>query len=179
MSTHPDDELDGLIDSTARELTLGSPSAALRESVRARLSARRAWWQVPIWQPALGAAALAVLAVALMVPDRQVPAVPAAPETRASAPGVDEPPPMVARGLPASADGSGEAGRSASPRPQPSGSEPQAAASNQVTVPEDPLPPIEPLEIEPVPIERAVIEEIAAPMPLSIDRLQIERLSLE
>jgi hypothetical protein len=172
MSTDRDDALDGLIDETARELTLGSPSPALRENVRARRSGRSGYRRIPIWQPALGTAALAVLAIALMLPDRES-ALPAVQENQAIRPEM-EPPSTVAGVL----QPSGMAEQPRTLRPSVV-REPPTRASNQVAVPPNPLPPIEPLEIEPVPIERAVIEEIAAPMPLSIDRLHIERLSLE
>jgi hypothetical protein len=177
------DSLDTLIDDTASQLTAGAPSSALRENVRARLAPRRAWWQVPIWQPALGAAAAAVVAIVLMSPDETVPVSPVrssgqAPEWgpastgQTARPVVDQPAVVVADGRPVSTARSGEAGGRASRRVLPE--------SNQVAVPANPLPPIEPLDVEPVPpIAFAVIERLPEPVPLRIERLQIERLSLE
>lgn len=177
------DSLDALIDDTARELSAGSPSAALRDNVRARLAPRRAWWQIPIWQPALGAAALAVVAIVLMSPDEpapvssvtspsQAPMGGAASADPTARPAVAKPPIVVAEGRPVSTERPGRVTRSVARRLQP-------PESNQVAVPADPLPPIDPLAVEPVPIEFAVIERIPEPMPLRIERLQIERLSLE
>jgi hypothetical protein len=175
--------LDTLIDDAARALTTGSPSAALRENVRARLVPRRGWRQVPVWQPALGAAVLGVVAMVLMSPDAPAPTSTPASSGQAPIPGPASSGPatppaaeqaiVLAEVRPALPGRSGGGARRVPRREQPS-------ADNQVAAPADPLPPIEPLEVEPVsPIELAVIERIPEPMPLRIQSLQIERLFFE
>ena len=56
------DDLDDLIDETARALTEGTPSSSIRERVAARVGQPRPWWPSYAWRLA-AVAAVVVLAV--------------------------------------------------------------------------------------------------------------------
>jgi hypothetical protein len=173
MSEDPEDVIDRLIDETARDLTTGTPSSALRSRVNARIvsGARIGWTPRTIWQPALATAAVAVVALVLLRPSPE-------PETTA----------------PVSSSPTGRVETVESPQvaaiefAPPQVEQPQAprmaaqsgrmvAQNNRVGTPADPLQTIEPIAIEPMAgIEFAVVERIPEPMPLRIDQLRVEPL---
>jgi hypothetical protein len=173
MSAERDDQhdaVDALIDESARSLTKGEPSVALRARVRSVIDAaprRRPW----AWQPAL-AGAVVVVAVSAWLLMRNAPVTPssegappvitstAPPETRAQR---DEPSPLA---------GAGQA-----KQPERQRAPLVIISAERVTPLADPLPAIEPIEIEPVESSAmAAIERMPAPMPLEIEQLMIEQL---
>jgi hypothetical protein len=173
MSEERDDQrdvVDALIDEAARSLTQGEPSALLRRRVRASISApppRR----VLVWAPAT-AAVVVVVVVSAWLLVRDTPVTPpregappvissnAPPETRAPR---DEPSPL-ARVEQAN-------------RPQRLRAPLVIISAERVTPIADPLPAIEPIEIEPVESSAmAAIERLPAPMPLEFEQLEIEQL---
>jgi hypothetical protein len=163
----PSVAVDALIDDTAREMTAGLPSPALRERVCARLAPRRR----PIWRPALAAAALAVLTFVLMPSGDEVP--PAAPTAGEQARSGSSPPVTAAAdiGEPAPVVVEQDTVRV----PQRAATRAEAAAF--ATREDETM--LAPLVIAPVPVLVATVEEIPGPMPLRIDGLEIPPLSIE
>ena len=157
------DPIDALIDDTAKEMTAGSPSIALREHLRARLTpAPRAWWQVPMWQPVLGAAVLIAIAFVLLW---RSPAVPGGP-----APVRFEPPlaPEVVQAI----DEPAIERVAVAPRA------PVARAVRLPVLPDDIN--VEPLDFTPIPQSSlAAIERIAVLAPLQVEQLAIAELLSE
>lgn len=163
------DDLDALIDDTARSLSDVSPRASLREGVRARIAGTREWWRVPVWQPAL-TGALVVALVVLLWP-RQRPDAPSGTFVPPSAPaGVDpglaEPAAGAESRVPATASNVesiavSAVGGSVMPRPVPG-----------ATI-------IAPLEVEPIAPELIVVEAISLPMPVALRPVEIERLTFQ
>ena len=163
------DDLDALIDDTARSLSDVSPRASLPEGVRVRIGRTREWWRVPVWQPAL-TGALVVALVVLLWP-RQKPDAPTG-------------------GL---APGSARAGVG------PDRTEPAAAVESRVpevavnvervavsAVRERVMPPPVPgativarLEIEPIASDLIVVHAIPLPMPIALRPVEIEPLDFQ
>lgn len=174
MSTDRDDALDTLIDDTARDLTARAPSPSLRENVRARLSPRRAWWQLPLWQPALGVAALAVVVILVMSRSDPAPVAPQSAPEQAAAPPTAEEPALAPRA---------SARTPASPVEQPGvRALPKRAVARVplaafVTREDETM--LEPLVVAPMPAPIAVVEELPDPTPLRIAGLEIRPLSAE
>jgi hypothetical protein len=165
---HQRDVVDALIDEAARSLTQGAPSALLRTRVRAAI-ATPPLRHVLVWVPATVAVVVAVAAWFVM---REAPTTPRR----------DGAPPVMSRSEPLKAP---------EPRAEPlalarlersNTPEPQRPAvvmlsAERVTPIADPLPAIEPIEIEPVESgPMAAIERMPAPMPVEIERLEIEQL---
>jgi hypothetical protein len=180
MSAERDDQrdaVDALIDEAARSLTQAEPPMALRARVRSSIASGRRGrpWA---WQPALVGAAAAVVATVVVWQMRDMNETPA--------------PPSIPQGVERAPDG---------PRKEPSATalreaelprsvetvarrEPAAlvqaspvAFRGPVNPAAEPLPAIEPIEIEPVESSAmAAIERMPAPMPVAIERLEIERL---
>jgi hypothetical protein len=154
------EQIDRLIDDTARELTTGSPSPALREGVRARLAPGRPWWRVPLWQPALGAAVLTVAILLTLRPETKAPVV---------APTVQ--PTVAAAAAPAVVAG---------PVAPPPVRVIRRVERAQFAFAADDSPVeqlvVEPINAEPIATAVAVVEDVSAPMPLSIAGLEIRPL---
>ena len=168
---HGRDPIDAVIDDTARALTAGLPSDVLRERVSARLGPRRSSSYGPVWRPALGAA-VAALVIWFALPRSDGDSPPVTPPLRTSAPSVEiaSPAPSVIETRPPSPAARSARVDARSPR---RGEDRFAALANA-------LPPIEPIEIEPVPPSTvARIEQIPTPMPLRIEQLAFERLFTE
>jgi hypothetical protein len=163
------DDLDALIDDTARSLSDVSPRASLREGVRVRVAGTREWWRVPVWQPAL-TGALVVALVVLLWP-RQRPDAPTGGFAPSSAPaGVG-------------ADLSEQAVAVESQVPATSANVERIAVS---AVGENVMPPpvpgatiVAPFEIEPIASELIVVEAISLPMPVALRPVEIEPLTFQ
>jgi hypothetical protein len=169
MRVDRSDDLDALIDDTARSLSDVSPRASLREGVRVRIAGTREWWRLPAWQPAL-TGALVVALVVLLWP-RQRPDAP----TGGLAP--DSAPAGVGPGL-------------AEPAVAAESRVPAAAANVERiavrAVGERVMPPpvpgatiVVPLQIEAIAPELIVVEAIALPMPVALRPVEIERLTFQ
>lgn len=169
MSVDPSDDLDALIEDTARSLSDFPPRASLQEGVRVRIAGAREWWRVPVWQPVL-TGALVVSFVVLLWP-RQSPDAPTGGFAPSSAPagvgpGLAEPAPGTELRVPATtANVEGISVR---------------AVSGSVMPP--PVPGatiVAPLEIEPIASELIVVEAISLPMPVALRPVEIERLTFQ
>ena len=195
MSTHGephDDDLDRLIDRTAQAMTSGAPPAGLVFTVRARVNARPpAWKRAPVWGIATSAVAAAGLLVAVVLrqpapaPDADAPArmavSPGASARRAPAPAAaastTRMPPAVAGGAPRTG---------ATP---PAYAAPvlhsNAAAANGSVVSGAPsaagtlisVEP-EPLVFEPLEERQLMVDALRDPVPLEVEQLTIEPITL-
>ena len=174
------DPLDALIDATARELTTGEPSPALRERVGARISRPRAWWQVPAWQPTVALAAATVVAAVVFWPGKEAIAPSPVP---ASAPLVAELP-LVPEMMPAPKPEAPAVARPARRAPPLVGAmaalEPAAPPTVTPTAIGDDMEPLllTPLDIAPLTMT-VVANDPNVPMPLRIEGLSINPLTLE
>jgi hypothetical protein len=187
----PRDAVDALIDESARLVTSSEPPAALRARVRASIDSpprRRPW----AWQPALAGAAVVLIAsiVVWQRPFTSEPVTPPSiPQRLERAPDVPPAPrlvepPQTARNATAGQSAGGvarppsrDAQRRTSRGPAASAQAPGVAFSGPLTPAAEPLPVIEPIVIEPVePSAAAAIERMPAPMPVEIERLEIELL---
>jgi hypothetical protein len=174
-------------------MTSGSPSPALRQRVRARIEppAQRAIRRRRarlVWTPALAVGATAVL-VFLVTRQREPLSVttqetssPPEVVSRSEAAGS----PVVAVVEPGSAGTEPTRSVTTVRRSRRAGEiDSSSAAENDFVTPlEGELPPIERIAIErvtiePVPLDLAVIERIPEPMPLRIERLQMQRFDLQ
>jgi len=179
MSMQGDDpraELDALIDETARELTSGAPDPALRVRVAERIANRsRTWWRVPVWRPVLAAVVIAVVAVLLWPGPRRVAPLeerPVASVERAPVPGTTAPGGVTA----SPPEREPETARvTDGPRVEsPRAVEPDVLAEAGF----EPLVP-EPLIVQPIDATLVAVDAIQVPMPLWIERLSIEPISIQ
>ena len=167
QGNHDSDAIDAVIDATARSLTAGEPSAALRVKVRERIDHRSgAWWLTPAW----GAAA-AVLVAAVVVwsflPGATNRPVPAERTLTQSVPGrAPIPDPRV---QPVSVPAVVPARQLRAPV------EISAAATDQTAAELE--SPIDPISIAPLSTRQIAVE--ASPvMPIEIDLLEIQPLQV-
>jgi hypothetical protein len=173
MSMHDDgsrDHVDALIDDTARSMTAAPPPVSLREAVRDRIERRRSAWNVPLWQAGLVAASLvAIVVTARIVLD--------APKRPASVPAIGE---SAATSPPAPVPVT-EPAVTRADNPQPA----RRARRQTVVAAATLLPPQPPIVVEPIAVELledeppVELEFMEAPMPLIVEQLIVEPLTLE
>jgi hypothetical protein len=166
MPVDRSDDVDALIDDTARSLSDVSPRASLREGVRVRIGGTRERWRVPVWQPALAGALAGVLVVMLW--PRQRPDSPAgglAPRSAAAeaGPGLAEAPASAELHVPAMAESLGRAVGEVAETPMPS---PVPGATI-----------VAPLEIQPIASNLIVVEALSLPMPMALRPVEIAPLN--
>jgi hypothetical protein len=162
--------LDALIDEAARALTATAPPASLRERVAASLRPRRAA-RVPAWRLLAATAAIVIAAGVVVLWGPQGERDDEAPLTRASGSAADVRLPVTAP----PADGG--VAVAPSPAPRPAGRE-AAPAPNSDAAPIV----VEPLVLSPIsePDVRALaLDSLPAPMPLALEPIVIEPLTLE
>ena len=165
-----DDQLDALIDDTARSLTDVAPPVSMRAAIRARIAAPRQG--VPhvitgVVIPGVGRPGTGRLAWAGVAAAAAVLLIVALGREEAQAPGPGPPPPLVASAPPPPPSG---------PVPPPRAVEPRRVRAPIVAEPRAPLPPVVPVAIDRVEVTPLVVEFVEAPMPLRAERIEIEPL---
>jgi hypothetical protein len=171
------DPIDALIDSAAREMMGGEPSASLRSAVRHRIERRRPMWSlVPAWGVAASVAVAALfVGWALLgpsgAPDPTRPIAQPAIE-RAAIP-VEQPPPVVAPDT-GSVRSPWQAGQEPVPLTRRVADDVAALPQEEESL----IPPIAIAALEPgqIAVGNPIAVESSGVMPIEIEPLQLEPL---
>jgi hypothetical protein len=158
------DDIDALIDDTARAMTAGTPPPSLRAAIRQRIDRpSRVFWRTPMWQTGMAAASIVIVA---FIGGRAWLPVTVEPELGRTT--VEE---VIATGAPPV-----EAPVARPPAP--------TRAIARSVAREAPLEAPMPIEIEPLVLQSVdpmvlAVKTITAPMPLNVMPIVVEPLSMQ